>query len=93
MSQKNNLTPKIICLTPVRNESWILEKFLKCASLWADIIIIADQESDDGSREIAKNFEKVKLVDNKSGYFSEAKNIFIYHPLPCLLNRLGPNLD
>lgn len=71
MSQKNNLIPKIICLTPIRNESWILENFLKCTSLWADTIIIADQESDDGSREIAKTFEKVKLVDNKSGYFSE----------------------
>jgi len=54
----------IICLTPVKNEAWILERFLKCASLWADYIIIADQNSNDGSREIAKNFEKVILLDN-----------------------------
>ena len=36
---------KIICLTPVKNEGWILERFLKCTSLWADYIIIADQSS------------------------------------------------
>lgn len=60
------MTPKIICLTPVRNEAWILERFLKSASLWADHIIIADQGSTDGSDEIAKRFEKVTFIDNKS---------------------------
>ncbi len=44
--------PVLICLTPIRNEAWILERFLQCASLWADYIIIGDQNSDDGSREI-----------------------------------------
>ena len=62
---------KIICLTPIRNEAWILEKFLSCASLWADHIIIADQLSTDGSREIAKKFPKVILVDNNSETFNE----------------------
>jgi glycosyltransferase involved in cell wall biosynthesis len=64
--------PTIICLTPVRNEAWILERFLKCASLWADYIIIADQHSDDGSREIAQRFEKVILIDNSSQQYSES---------------------
>lgn len=59
--------PKIICLTPVRDEAWILERFLACASLWADHIIIADQHSTDGSREIAARFPKVILVDNPPG--------------------------
>ncbi|MGB8077207.1 MAG: glycosyltransferase family 2 protein, partial [Gallionella sp.] len=63
--------PKIICLTPVRNESWILEKFLKAASLWADHIIIADQFSDDDSREIAGRFDKVILIRNPSAEFNE----------------------
>jgi glycosyltransferase involved in cell wall biosynthesis len=63
--------PTVICLTPVKNEAWILERFLKCASLWADHIIIADQNSDDGSREIAKSFEKVILIDNNSHEYSE----------------------
>jgi glycosyltransferase involved in cell wall biosynthesis len=56
--------PTIICLTPVRDEAWILERFLACASLWADHIIVADQSSTDGSREIAARFPKVTLVDN-----------------------------
>lgn len=63
--------PTIICLTPVKNEAWILDRFLQCASLWADYIIIADQQSNDGSREIALNYPKVILVDNPSLTFNE----------------------
>jgi hypothetical protein len=63
--------PKVICLTPVKNEAWILDRFLKCASLWADHIIIADQQSDDGSREIACSHPKVILIDNPSSTYSE----------------------
>ena len=63
--------PKIICLTPVKNEAWILERFLKCASTWADHIIVADQNSDDGSREIAARFLKVTLIENRSESFNE----------------------
>lgn len=63
--------PKLICLTPVKNEAWILERFLRCASTWADHIIIADQGSDDGSREIAESFPKVTLIDNDSQSFNE----------------------
>jgi len=62
---------KVICLTPVKNESWILERFLKCTSLWADHIIIADQNSDDGSEEIAKSFQKVIYVKNSASQFNE----------------------
>ena len=62
---------KVICLTPVRNEAWILDKFLRCTSLWADHIIIADQMSTDGSREIAKKFSKVTLINNASNTFNE----------------------
>jgi hypothetical protein len=63
--------PKLICLTPVLNEAWILERFLKCTSLWADHIIIADQRSTDGSREIARRCPKVTLIDNRSEVFNE----------------------
>lgn len=65
------IKPKIICLTPVKNEAWILDKFLTYTSLWADHIIIADQMSTDGSREIAQKYEKVILVDNNSETFNE----------------------
>lgn len=63
--------PLVFCLTPVKNEAWILERFLRCASLWADHIIIADQGSTDGSREIAQKFAKVKLIENTSEGWSE----------------------
>jgi glycosyltransferase involved in cell wall biosynthesis len=63
--------PTVICLTPVKNEAWTLERFLKCASTWADRIIIADQGSTDGSREIAKRFPKVSIIDNASREFNE----------------------
>ncbi|MEZ8791604.1 glycosyltransferase family 2 protein [Vibrio splendidus] len=62
---------KIICLTPVKNEAWILDDFLAATSLWADYIIVADQMSDDGSREIASKYEKVILIDNNSPEFNE----------------------
>jgi hypothetical protein len=63
--------PNIICLTPIKNEAWILHRFLKCTSLWADHIIILDQQSDDGSREIACSYPKVKLLDNPSTSYNE----------------------
>ncbi len=63
--------PKLICLTPVRNEAWCLDVFLKCTSSWADHIIIADQNSTDGSREIALKYPKVKLLVNVSDNYDE----------------------
>ena len=57
-------SPLLIVLTPVRNEAWVLRAFLEATSLWADYIIIADQMSTDGSREIAKSFPKVILIEN-----------------------------
>lgn len=86
--------PTVICLTPIKNEAWILDRFLKCASLWADHIIISDQFSDDGSREIAQNYPKVTLINNpmtvyneyemRSTLFEEARKI----PGPRLLIAL-----
>lgn len=57
-----------ILVLPVKNESWILETFLKCASIWADHIIIADQNSTDGSLDIYKKFNKVIVIENKNKY-------------------------
>lgn len=62
-----------ICLTPVKNEAWILDKFLRATSLWADYIIIADQNSTDGSIEIAKKFDNVILVNNPSSQYNEVE--------------------
>lgn len=68
-----NNRPLIVVMTPVRNEAWVLRAFLEATSLWADYIIIADQMSTDGSREIAKSYEKVILIDNKNPEFNEAE--------------------
>lgn len=51
----------------------MLRAFLEATSLWADHIIIADQMSTDGSREIAKEYPKVILIDNKNPEFNEAE--------------------
>lgn len=64
--------PKLIVITPVRNEAWVLDAFLTCTSSWADLIIIADQHSTDGSREIASKYEKVILVDNDEVEMNQA---------------------
>jgi hypothetical protein len=56
--------PHVLCLTAVRNEAQRLEAFLAAASTWADAIVVVDQRSDDGSREIAAAHPKVLLVDN-----------------------------
>jgi hypothetical protein len=69
MKQEKSL---LICMTPVRNEAWVLHAFLKATSLWADYIIIADQMSTDGSREIALSYPKVILIDNNDPNFNEA---------------------
>src|SRR5580693_6112239 len=67
------MRPNLICLTPIKNEAWELDVFLKCTSLWADYIILADQNSTDGSQEIAKKYPKVRLIENKSNEYDEAK--------------------
>ena len=66
-------SPKIVVITPVKNEAWILERFLSVTSQFADHIIIADQSSTDGSVAICKKFPKVILIENKSGQFNEAE--------------------
>ena len=66
------MKPKIICLTPVKNESWILDIFLKSTSLWADYIIIADQFSTDNSRDIVRKYSKAILVENNNSAYDEA---------------------
>jgi len=68
-----NQTPKIVVITPVKNEAWILDRFLAVTSQFADCIIIADQNSTDESPAICKNYSKVILIQNKSEQFNEAE--------------------
>jgi glycosyltransferase involved in cell wall biosynthesis len=69
----NSPMPKIVVLTPVKNEAWILDRFLSVTSQFADYIIIADQNSTDGSQAICKKYPKVILIENKSEKFNEAE--------------------
>lgn len=64
--------PIIVVMTPVRNEAWVLRAFLEATSLWADYIVIADQMSTDGSREIAKEYPKVILIENNNREMHQA---------------------
>lgn len=64
--------PAIVVVTPVRNEAWVMDAFLTCTSSWADYILLADQHSDDGTREIASKYEKVTLIDNNLAEMNQA---------------------
>lgn len=64
-------SPTVVCLTPVKDEEWILERYLAAVSLWADVIIVADQNSSDRSREIARSFPKVRLIENPNPQYNE----------------------
>ena len=67
-----NQTPKIVVITPVKNEAWILDRFLAVTSQFADCIIIADQNSTDESKDICKKYPKVIVIDNKSTKYDES---------------------
>lgn len=63
--------PLLILMTPVRDEAWVLPAYLEVASQWADAIVIADQNSGDGSREIMAGFPKVHVISNDCDDFNE----------------------
>ncbi|WP_071341153.1 glycosyltransferase family 2 protein [Maribacter sp. 1_2014MBL_MicDiv] len=64
---------KIVVLTPIKNEEWILDTFLKTTSSFADHILLADQNSDDNSLTIVKKYPKVDVIQNNSKKFNEAE--------------------
>lgn len=68
-----NQPPKIVVITPIKNEVWILDRFLAVTSQFADCIIIADQNSTDESLDICKKYPKVILIKNDSDEFNEAE--------------------
>ncbi len=51
----------------------MLRAFLETTSQWADYIIIADQISTDGSREIMDEYPKVIRIDNTNLNFNETE--------------------
>jgi len=61
----------VIVLTPIKNESWILERFLAVTEQFADAIIVADQMSTDNSRDIVKQHPKAILIENNNPEYDE----------------------
>lgn len=70
-------------MTPVRNEAWVLRAYLESTSRWADYIVIADQMSTDGSRDIIKEYAQknastqgwaqIVMIDNDNPEFNESE--------------------
>ena len=77
-----NQQPIHVVMTPTRNEAWVIRAFLECNSLWADYIIIADQMSTDGTREIIYEYQnkwreehqcQLIMINNANPEFNEAE--------------------
>jgi hypothetical protein len=62
---------KTIALLPVKNEAWVLEHTLSCLSAFCDVILVNDQQSTDGSRDIGKRFPKVVWIDSPESRICE----------------------
>ena len=63
---------KIFAVIPTRNDAWILPTVLGTVSLWADQIIVADENSWDNTKEICKKFPKVRLLRFEPKEFNES---------------------
>jgi hypothetical protein len=62
---------KKIAVMPVKNEEWIIEHTLTCASLFFDHIIVADQNSSDRTAAICNKFTKVVYIKNNTTEYNE----------------------
>jgi len=69
----NSTRPNIVMLTPVRNEAWILPRFLAVTQRVADLVIVLDQNSTDGSAELCRAQPKVRLLRNPNSKYDEAE--------------------
>jgi len=62
---------RVIALLPVKNEAWVLEHTLRCLSAFCDVILVNDQRSTDGSRDIAKRFPKAVWIESPDSRICE----------------------
>lgn len=68
-----DLDRKIIVITPIKNEAWILDEFLSAVSIYADHIIVSDHASTDNSIRIAESFTKATVIKTKFEKFAESE--------------------
>ncbi len=61
-----------ICITPTRNEHWIVDRFIAAARLWSDHLIVAYQGSTDGTLEILQATPGVEVAINDSRQYDES---------------------
>lgn len=61
-----------ICLTPMRNERWIVQPFVAAAKSWASHLIVADQRSTDGTLEHLRASQGVEVAINESPTYDES---------------------
>ena len=86
---------RLICLTPTRNEAWIIDKFLAAASHWADHIIVADQRSTDDTVERIRRVARAQVIANDSEDYNEAarQRLLIAHGRRIAGKRIFLALD
>lgn len=63
---------QIIVVTPVKNEAWVLDVFLKVTLQVADAVLLAYQASEDDTLAIAQRFERVTVLQNPSEAYNNA---------------------
>ncbi|PZR24715.1 MAG: hypothetical protein DI535_21205 [Citrobacter freundii] len=61
----------IIVLTPIKNEDWILDRFLSITSRFADHIILLDQSDGDEAMHTSKKYPKAIYIRNESNEYDE----------------------
>lgn len=63
--------PLLIVTSCTRNYGWVTRAFLEGNTRWADYIIIVDQMSTDGTREMCAEYKNVVLVDDQDMAYKE----------------------
>lgn len=63
--------PLLIVTSCTRNYGWVTRAFLEGNTRWADYIVIVDQMSTDGTREMCAEYKNVVLVDDPDMSYKE----------------------
>lgn len=63
--------PLLIVTSCTRNYGWVTRAFLEGNTRWADYIVIVDQMSTDGTREMCAEYKNVVIVDDPDMTYKE----------------------